>query len=115
MAAHEFLITSAGAKELLFAQLLDIGRVTDRPLFKLDVRGPYVPDIGLNGDFCTVGVLINGLIAVENGTGDNWIVFGYIPFAQLKQGWLKPIQHFKAIFNSRTRDGHMLPDDRVRW
>lgn len=101
---QQLQIVGGDAKDKLLAQLFDLGRMKlGRPSFKLEVQ---TPDGKKDFEVC-----VNGIEA-EDGSGDRWMISGYIVIPQLSHTihWLAGYgNRFHAYYDTRTRKGWMKP------
>lgn len=108
----KLIIENGGARDLLLAQLSDIGRIrrSNRPVFTLRVRLE-----GFEGSrWFTIMVLIDGLTA--KGSGDEagclWNIVGEIRKSVDSSAlafWLDPFRLFTGHYDTRHRSGELRP------
>jgi hypothetical protein len=90
---YRYRITGGVSKDRLIAQLFDIGRYKHRATIAFTLTYEHDHD-----DKFQVEVLVNGMDA-EDGSGESWIIRGYIPTTVMK---------FEAYFDVRYRKGWII-------
>jgi hypothetical protein len=97
-------IIGGDSKNEMLAQLQDIGRIVSkrRPMFYIQVQHPtFLGDLAQ----AAVGVHLNGIVA-EDGSGNCWIIKGYIAMGT---NWTEPFKNFEGFYNTKTRRGSLQP------
>lgn len=91
-------VTGGDSKEKLLAQLFDIGRIRNRPPFRMTI----MPRDEAHPHPLEASLLVNGITA-ESGSGDRWIITGHLNSARFD----KRTTSFKSFYDTRTRTGWM--------